>query len=76
MPTSEHEDITIVESEASRNNIEHEVATGEALANDGERKCLLMTVGAKRPKPVTFQCAEVHKALLSVSKCADMGVRM
>ena len=32
-----------------------------------------MTVGSLKPKQITFQVAEVHKPLLSISGCADMG---
>ena len=32
-----------------------------------------MTVGSLQPKRITFQVADVHKPLLSISGCADMG---
>ena len=32
-----------------------------------------MTPGSMVPKLLTFQVADVHKALLSISRCADMG---
>ena len=32
-----------------------------------------MTVGSMIPKQITFQVADVHNALLSLSRCADMG---
>ena len=32
-----------------------------------------MTVGAKRPKRITFQVADVHKPLLSITRIADAG---
>ena len=32
-----------------------------------------MTVGSLAPKRITFQVAAVHKPLLSISGCADMG---
>ncbi len=34
---------------------------------------LVMTEGAKYPKQIVFQVAEIHKLLLSVAKVADMG---
>ena len=32
-----------------------------------------MTVGSLQPKRITFQVADVHKPLFSISGCADMG---
>ena len=32
-----------------------------------------MTVGSVQAKRITFQVADVHKPLLSISGCADMG---
>lgn len=52
---------------------EYEVANGESIPNLGERRCLLMTVGSKAAKKIVFQIADVHKPLLSISRCADMG---
>ena len=34
---------------------------------------MLMTMGAKIAKKIVFQVADVHKPLLSISRCADMG---
>lgn len=34
---------------------------------------MLMTMGAKAPKRIIFQVADVHKPLLSISKVADAG---
>ena len=41
--------------------------------SEGERRCLLMTMGAAQPKQITFQVADVHKALLSITRIADAG---
>ena len=65
MPTSEHEDVTIVESKASRNNAEYGVANGEALPNDGERRCLIMTTGARGPNP-SHSSVRTYTKLFSV----------
>ena len=43
--------------------------------NVGERYCLLMTEDSQHAKKITFQCADIHKPLLSVSRCADLGYR-
>ena len=32
-----------------------------------------MTLGASEAKRIVFQVADVHKPLLSISRCADMG---
>ena len=32
-----------------------------------------MTVGSLQPKKITFRVADVHKPLLSISGCADIG---
>ena len=48
-------------------------ANGATIANEGERHCLMMTMGARSPKRITFQVADVHKALLSVTRVADAG---
>ena len=51
----------------------YEVANGEEIPNKGERRCEIMTLGSSIPKRITFQVADVHKPLLSISGCADMG---
>ena len=33
----------------------------------------MWTEGATQPKLISMQVADVHKALLSLSRCADMG---
>ena len=33
----------------------------------------MMTVGSKISKRIVFQVADVHKPLLSISGCADLG---
>lgn len=66
-------EISVHESENQRKGLEYEVANGETIANEGERRCMLMTVGAEPPKRITFQFSDVHKPLLSISKVADAG---
>ena len=73
MPLSSCTDIRLRESPQQRSGMEHEVANGASLANEGERRCLMMTRGATAPKRITFQVAEVHKALLSITRAADAG---
>ena len=47
--------------------------TALIFPNLGERRCQMMTVGSTVCKSIVFQVADVHKALLSLSRCADMG---
>ena len=73
IPTDECKEITIHESKQSKAGMEYEVANGEVLPNLGERRCLMMTENSTTPKIIAFQVADVHKALLSVTRAADMG---
>ena len=73
MPLAMCADIPVQESEKQREGMEYEVANGETIANEGERHCLLMTKGAKTPKKSVFQVADVHKALMSITRVADAG---
>ena len=58
---------------ASMRGMEYEVANGATTPNLGERKCDMITQGSMRVKPITFQVADIHKPLLSISHAADMG---
>ena len=53
----------------------YEVAIGAWIPNFGERRRLVGTEDAKDPKQTTVQVAHAHKALLSLSRCADMGFK-
>ena len=72
MPASWARHIDIVQS-ATSHGAEYEVANGQTIPNLGERRCLLMTLGATEAKRIVFQVADVHKPLLSISRCADLG---
>jgi hypothetical protein len=65
--------ISLLENELSRSGMEYEVANGAGLPNMGEKRCVMMTENSTLGKRIIFQCADVHKALLSVSRCADLG---
>ena len=65
--------IEIPDGAARLEGIKYEVANGETLPNHGERHCLLMTEDSHVCKKIVFQCADIHKPLLSVSRCADLG---
>ena len=73
MPESLCPHISLMSSESSRSGLEYEVANGEGLPNTGEKKCLMMTEDSSMMKRIVFRCADVHKALLSVSRVADLG---
>jgi hypothetical protein len=75
MPTRLCSHISIAQTEESRRGMEYEVANGETIPNVGERHCLLMSEDSAHPKRIIFQCADIHKPLLSVSRCADLGYK-
>ena len=60
-------------TEASRNGEEYEVANGNFIVNEGQKRCLMMTPGSATPKGVVFQVSDVHKPLMSVGAMADAG---
>ena len=73
LPSRMLQHIDIVPSEDSVKGLEYEVANGETLPNVGEKHCVMMTEDSLNAKLITFQCADIHKPLLSVSRCADLG---
>ena len=73
MPIASCGGIGVVENELSRTGAEYEVANGATIPNRIERRCEVMTVGSLQPRRITFQAADVHKPLLFISGCADMG---
>ena len=73
MPRTLCEGISILKNRLSREGVEYEVANGAHIPNLGERRCEMMTIGSNVAKRIVFQVADVHKPLLSISGCADMG---
>ena len=65
--------ISLLENSLSREGAEYEVANGQSIPNLVERRCEVMTEGSTTAKHITFQVADVHKPLLSITACADMG---
>ena len=65
--------IPITPSVQSLRGMEYEVSTGESITNLAEKRCEMWTEGASAPTPFSMQVADVHKALLSLSRCWDMG---
>jgi hypothetical protein len=73
MPATICRNIAIAPGQSANDGVEYEVANGETIPNLGERRCLLMTLGSTVPKKIVFQVADVHKPLLSITCCEDMG---
>ena len=49
------------------------VANSETIPNLGERRLSIWTEGACAPKGIAIQVVDLHKPLLSLSRCADLG---
>ena len=73
MPLSMCEGIDVLPSLASLRGMKYEVANGQLIPNLGERRLEMLTPGSKSMKSITFQVADVHKPLLSISSVSDMG---
>ena len=73
IPRTTAESIPIMPSLASLRGLEYEVANGGTIPNLGERRCLVWTEGSSEVKRMNMQVADVHKGLLSLSRCADLG---
>ena len=73
MPSGLCSGISIVDNDLCRSGAEYEGANGESIANLGERRCQVITVGSMIPKQIALQVADVHKPLLSITACSDMG---
>ena len=73
MPLSMCEGISVVPSAASFKGMSYEVANGQRIPNLGERRMEMLTPGSRKHKSITFQVADVHKPLLSISSVSDMG---
>ena len=73
MPICICEGTDVLENELFRNGAEYEVANVATIPNLGERGCEVMAIGSLQAQRITFQVADAHKPLLSISSCADMG---
>ena len=73
IPRKAAEAIPILPSLASLRGMEYEVANEQSVPNLGERRCLVWTEEATEIKRMNMQVADVHKGLLSLSRCADLG---
>ena len=75
IPRKTCESIPIQPSLQSMQCMEYEVADGHTIPNLRERRCIMWTDGAAAGRKINLQVADVHKVLLSLSRCADMGLR-
>ena len=58
---------------ASLRGMEYEVANVQSIPKLGERRCPVWTENATEVKRMVMQVADVHKGLLMLFRCADMG---
>ena len=65
--------IAIVPSWQSENGLIYEVANKATIPCLGERRLEMWTEGATASRCMAVQVADVHKPLLSLSRCADAG---
>ena len=75
IPIKMCQEIPVQPSLQSQRGMEYEVANGEKIPNLGERRCIMWTDNAPAPRHISMQVADVHKGLLSISRCSDMGGR-
>ena len=75
MPRALCPGISILQNRLSREGVEYEVANGAHIPNLGERRCEMMTIGSAVGKRITFQVADVHKPLLSVTAVSYTHLR-
>ena len=73
MPIEMAKHIPIQPSLQSMMEMTYSIADGTEIPNLGERRCIMWTDGATTARKINLQVANVHKPLLSLSRCADMG---
>ena len=65
--------ISVLENSLSIPGAEYEGGNGQTAPTLSECRCEVMTVGSITAKRIIFQMAGLHKPLLSITACADMG---
>ena len=75
IPISMCTEIPVQPSLQSQRGMQYEVANGEKIPNLGERRCIMWTENATAARHINMQVADVHKGLLSISRCSDMVLR-
>ena len=73
LPSRMLSSIKLEQNDASRRGEEYEVANGCTIPVEGQKRCIMMTIGSMVPKGIVFQVSNVHKPLLSVGSMADAG---
>ena len=73
LPSAMLSSIKTESTAASRNGEEYEVANGNFILNEDQKRCLMMTPDSAVPKGIVFQVSDVHKPLMSVGAMADAG---
>ena len=73
MPIGWCKGIQIRPNALSAIGFEYAVANGDTIPTAWERRCMMMTEGSRIQTNKVVQWANVHKPLLSLSRCADMG---
>ena len=62
-----------IPSKQSEMGLEYEVANARTIPGLGETRLEVWIEGVNAPKAMAMQVADVHKPLLSLSRCADTG---
>ena len=73
LPSAMLPSIATEQTNASRAGEEYEVANGQNILNEGQKRCIMMTPGSATPKGIIFQVSDVHKPLMSVGAMTDAG---
>ena len=76
MPVSWFEGHKVSETEASRNKEYYTTANSAKIYNQGERNLIISSFEGDKQRAMTFQVAEVSKALGSVSQIVKKGNRV
>lgn len=72
LPSAMFSTIKTESSEASMNE-KYEVANGNFILGEGQKRRLMMTLGSQVPKGIMFSVSDVHKTLLSMGPMAEAG---
>ena len=74
VPASDAPNVEAVKGDKYGNR--YEVANGEIITNQGEKRCAMVTEDSRHPRHLTLQVSEVHKGLLSVIEMIRKGQRV
>ena len=74
IPPTEAENVPLQKGE--RTGCKYEVANGEIIVNQGEKRCAMITEQTGQPRQLNLQVSDVHKGLLSVIELVKKGQRV